>query len=167
MKGIKRVVFDNGLVLLMEKKTRAKEAVILIGTSRGSMYEPPELSGVTHFIEHMLFRTNRWKTTQEIIEELESAGGDINAFTDQSMMYFYAEVIPSEKEISKTINIVFEAVTNDKYQRDEFLLEKDNILSELKICIEHPTEYLYYNLSTNSFPRHTTSTNHRGQYWHG
>ncbi len=144
MRGIKRVVFDNGLILLLEKRNSSKEAVIVVGTDSGSMKESSNAAGITHFIEHMLFRTNKWRTAQEITDELESVGAEINAYTDQTFMYFYAKTLPSE--ISQTIKIIFEAAINDQYQRDEFLKEKDDILSEIKLGVEHPLSYLYSNL---------------------
>lgn len=144
MRGIKRVSFDNGLVLLMERRPYTKEVVILVGTKTGSVNESEENSGATHFIEHMLFRTNRWRTYQEITEGLESVGAEINAFTGQNFMYFYVKTVPFE--ISKTLQIIFEAVVNDQYQKEEFYKEKDDILSEIKICVEHPLDYLHNNL---------------------
>ena len=144
MKGIKRVEFENGLNLLMERRPYTKEAVILVGTRTGSIDENKENSGITHFVEHMLFRTNRWKTTPKIKEELESAGADIGAETSQVHMVFYAKTLPAE--IPKTLQIIYQAVVNDRYLDEEFLNEKENILSEIKLCIEHPLNYAYDNL---------------------
>lgn len=144
MRGIKRVVFDNGLVLMTEKRAYTKEVVILVATKSGSMNEPSGDAGITHFVEHMLFRSNKWRTNREIAEELESAGAEINAFTDHDFMAFYAKTLSNE--IPKTLKIIFEAAVNDEYDKDEFLREKDDILSEIKIGIEHPIGYLYSNL---------------------
>lgn len=142
MRGTKRIVFDNGLILLMEKRAYARETAILIGTKSGSVNE--ENPGITHFLEHMLFETNKWRTYQEIVDELEATGADINAQADQVLMFFYAKTLPSET--AKVFQIIFEAVTNDEYKKDEFLKEKDEILSEIKTYIEHPLDYLYDSL---------------------
>jgi predicted Zn-dependent peptidase len=128
----------------MEKRPYTKEVVILVGTKSGSMHENDKVAGITHFIEHMLFRTNQWRTTQEVTDELESAGAEINAYTDQDSMCFYAKTLPSE--ISKTFRIIFEAAINKQYQKDEFLREKDAILSEIKLGVEDHFSYVYSNL---------------------
>lgn len=144
MRGVKRVVFENGLTLLMEKRLYSGDVVILVATKSGSMHESSDDAGITHFVEHMLFRSNKQRSAREITEELESAGAEINAFTDHAFMTFYADTLPGE--ISKTLDIVYEAAVNDSYDKDEFQKEKSDVLSEIKTCIEHPAAYLYYNL---------------------
>ena len=144
MRGIKRVPFDNGLVLLMERRPYTKEVVILVGTKTGSVNESEKNSGATHFIEHMLFKTNRWRTTQEISEELESVGSEINAMTDNIEMYFYAKILPSE--VSKTLQIIYETAKSNRYLREEFFTERENILSEIKMEKESPGDYIYDGL---------------------
>ncbi|MFA5766717.1 MAG: insulinase family protein, partial [Candidatus Paceibacterota bacterium] len=81
MRGVKRVVFENGLTLLMEKRLYSGDVVILVATKSGSMHESSDDAGITHFVEHMLFRSNKQRSAREITEELESAGAEINAFT--------------------------------------------------------------------------------------
>jgi predicted Zn-dependent peptidase len=144
MRGIKRVEFENGLTLLMERRPYTKETLILVGTKTGSVNESEENSGITHFIEHMLFRTNKWRTTQEISEELESTGARVGAETDNIEMYFYAKTLPSE--IPKTLQIIYETAISNQYLKEEFLTERENVLSEIEMYNESPGDYIYDTL---------------------
>lgn len=144
MRGIKRVTFDNGLTLLMEKRSYRGNVIISIATKNGSMYERAGQSGINHFLEHMFFLSNGQRTSEEITRELESAGADINGFTDRDYMCFYADTLPGE--ILKTLDILYEIVVSDGYDKEEFSKEKRNILSEIKDYQESYAEYLYYGL---------------------
>lgn len=144
MRGIKKVFFNNGLILLMEKRLYGGDVVILVATKSGSAYEKKEQSGITHFVEHMLYRSNQHRNTYEIAEELEFAGGDINGFVSQAFVFFYADTLPTE--ISNTLDIIYEVVTNDNYDKEEFYKEQSTILSEIKSRREEPFLYLYCNL---------------------
>jgi len=128
----------------MEKRAYPGNVVIMIATKRGSAYETEEQSGITHFIEHMLFSSNQHRSSREIIEELEFTGAEINAFTNPTITVFGADTFP--QEACKTIDIVYEAVLNNHYDQDEFYREMQNILSEIKSNNEEPLAHLYHDI---------------------
>ncbi len=143
-KGIKRTEFDNGLVLLTEKRPTAKKAVLLIGIGVGSIDENDKISGASHFNEHMLFKSNRYRTTEQISEDLEYSGTVVNAYTSWRYTAFHAKAL-SDK-IPDAVEILFQGAENFNYREDEFLTEKDVILTEIHNYINSPERYSLFEL---------------------
>lgn len=144
MRGVHRVVFDNGLVLLTEKVPRAKKAVMMAGIKVGSAYEDERLHGASHFNEHMLFKSNQYRNAQQIAEDLESDGTTANAFTVQTASVFLAKALPLK--LARVVDIAFEAVTNLRYDPEEFSREQKVIMTEIRGDINNPMQYGFSNL---------------------
>ncbi len=140
----KKEVLNNGLTLVMDRRAAAKIVVLIIGVKVGSINEDERIAGVNHFIEHMLFKSKRYRKTKQIEEELEEGGAEVNAFTDQTEMFFYIKSLPSK--IPQIVEIVYQAATNLNFDKREFWLEKRNILSELSLFPEQPMNYAYEDL---------------------
>lgn len=140
----KKEVLGNGLTLITDRRAMAKIVVLIAGLKVGSINEDDRIAGITHFIEHMLFKSNLYRKTKEIEEELEDGGAEVNAFTDQTEMFFYIKSLPSK--IQQIVEIVYQATTNLNFEKREFWLEKRNILSELSLFPEQPMNYAYEEL---------------------
>ena len=140
LKGISRVVLDNGITVLTEKrKNEQKKTVILIGVKSGSVHETERLSGGCHFNEHLLFKTNKHRNASEISESIEWAGGYLNAFTGWLSTSFFIKFLP--ESINKILQIAYEASVNYEYDSKEFKLERKVILTEIQSCINDPSTY--------------------------
>jgi predicted Zn-dependent peptidase len=144
MKGIKRTEFDNGLVLLTEKRPRAKKTILLVGVKVGPINENDKLNGASHYSEHMLFKSNKYRSAKEIIEDMEFEGTSINAWVDHTTMTFCANSLP--EKLTKAIDIIYEAATNFDYNKEEFERERNVILTEIQFHIERPIDYSLENL---------------------
>lgn len=145
MPEIKRKEFDNGLVLLTEKFYHPEEkAVLLVGIKVGGGHEDKEISGASHFNEHMLFKSNKYESMQQLREGLEYFGTDINAFTSETKTVFYAKALPDY--LPNVIPIVYRAATNFCYDQKEVENERGAILSEIRMSAENPARYAYFNL---------------------
>lgn len=140
----KRIVLDNGLTLIMDRRASAKKVVLTVGPRIGSVHEDDENAGVNHFIEHMLFKSNPFRDTRQIEEDLEDGGAEMNAFSDHTDMFFYIKSLPSK--IPQIIEIIFQAAVNLNFNRREFSLEKKNILSEISLYQEQPMAYSFDEL---------------------
>lgn len=153
MKGIKRTEFDNGLVLLTERRPTARKAALLIGAKVGSVDENGRLNGASHFNEHMLFKSNRYRTTEQISEDLEYAGTVINAYTTFRYTAFQAKALSNK--IADAIEILFQGMNNFNYREDEFSTEKDVILTEIRNYINSPERYSLFELFVPALFRNT------------
>ncbi|HDI73198.1 MAG: hypothetical protein DRO76_05050 [Candidatus Altiarchaeales archaeon] len=139
MKGINRIELDNGLVLLMEKRPNTKKTALLVGVKVGSINEDERLNGGSHFNEHLLFKSNKYRSARQISEDLEYSGAVINAYTTWKYTAFSAKV--PYKELPKAIEILFQAATNFSYREDEFETERQVILTEIQNFINSPERY--------------------------
>jgi predicted Zn-dependent peptidase len=145
LKGIKRMVLDNGLTLLMEKRgNEEKKTAIFVGVKSGSIHESERLNGGSHFNEHLLFKTNKYKKAQEISETIEWAGGYLNAYTEWLSTTFFIKALP--EGINEIIQVTFEASVNYEYDLKEFDLERGVILTEIKNKINNPGTHAFWNL---------------------
>lgn len=153
MKGIKRTEFDNGLILLTEKRPTAKKAVLLMGVRVGSIDENDKINGASHFNEHMLFKSNRYRSAERISEDLEYAGTVVNAYTSWRYTAFHAKALSDR--ISDAVEILFQGIGNFNYEKDEFLTEKDVILTEIHNYINSPERYSLFELFIPALYRET------------
>ena len=88
-----KTTLDNGLRVLTSNISHSQSVAILISVGAGSRYEPPELAGLSHFLEHLPFKgTERWPTARLISETIEGVGGIMNASTDREMTVFWCKV---------------------------------------------------------------------------
>jgi len=85
MKGIKRIEFENGLVLLTERRLHAQKAMMLVGIKVGSINEDDKLNGGSHYNEHLLFKSNKYRTAKQITEDLEFEGTSVKASGEDIM----------------------------------------------------------------------------------
>jgi len=148
----KRFVLDNGLTVAMDRRA-AKKVVLLVGVKAGLINEDEKKSGVGHFVEHMLFKSNFSRTARQVREDLEDGGAEVQAFSGSTDMYFYIKALSSK--LPKIVEIVYQAVANLDFELKEFSLEKKNILSEMFLWPEQPMNYAYEELFIPSLFRKT------------
>jgi predicted Zn-dependent peptidase len=144
MKNIERTEFGNGLVLLTEERPNTKKAALLAGVGVGSVNENDKLNGGSHFNEHLLFKSNGFRSARQIIEDLEYTGTIVNAYTTWGYTAFYAKT--PHKELENSIEILFQAAANFDYDEKEFELERKVILTEIQNYIDSPEKYALMGL---------------------
>lgn len=139
LKGVKKVVLDNGLTLLMEKRPGTKKAALIAGVKVGSVDETDRINGGSHFNEHLLFKSNRYRTARQIAQDLEYSGTVINAYTTWKYTAFTAKA-PS-RHLSTAVETLCQAATNYDYVKEEFETERQVILTEIQNFINSPDRY--------------------------
>lgn len=131
---------DNGIKLYKIKNENVKTVGIGIYVNVGSIYEEKDKRGISHFLEHMQFKTNYKYTGEQIDMGLELNGGIANAFTSHVLTGYVCEFIPENYE--RIIDILFTALDNKKYLNEEFEREKMVILSEINRTFANPEDKL-------------------------
>lgn len=134
----KKTTLPNGLRILMVpmKNTETVTVVIMIGV--GSRYETEREAGLSHFIEHMMFKgTKKRPTTLDISETLDSIGGEFNAWTSVDKTMYYAKV--DAKHIGTALDVVSDMYLNSKIEEAEIEREKGTIIQELNMYEDTPT----------------------------
>lgn len=126
---IKKTTLKNGLkVITVKKDTRI--ASINVGIDIGAMYESENEKGISHFIEHMLFKGTKNRNNELLNEELESLGGEYNAYTDYDCTVYTISCL--EEEIKKGTVLLADMIVNSNFPKDEIEKERSVILAEIR-----------------------------------
>ena len=133
-----RTVLDNGMPVLTSSMphTRSVSMAVLIGA--GSRYESDEIAGVSHFLEHLLFKgTKNWPSARELSEAVEGVGGIINASTDREMTVFWCKV--ARPHFRLALSVLVDMMLNPILDPTEVDKEREVILEELRMTNDYPT----------------------------
>src|SRR6056297_333494 len=142
---------DNGLRVVFEKINYVKSVSIGLWVGAGSTFENDENNGVSHFIEHMMFKGTKNRTASQIAEEIDGIGGQINAFTSKESTCFYSKVTAEKFDVS--MNILSDMIFNSKISEDSIVKEKKVIEEEIKMYDDSPEEYVHDLLSKIAFEK--------------
>jgi len=140
-KTYKKTTLKNGLRIITVPQKETKAATVLILVKTGSKYEDKDISGISHFLEHMLFKgTEKRKTPIEVAEELDKIGGDYNAFTGEEYTGYYAKVDGSKIDIA--LDWVSDIFLNSKIPSEEIEKERGVIIEEINMYRDNPMMYI-------------------------
>ena len=152
MKNFKREVLESGITLITEKKSYFNSISIGLWVKTGSVYEPAELNGISHFIEHLLFKGTKNRTYKEINREIDLMGGALNAFTGTELTCLYTKVL--YKNYDNALNLLIDLMFNSLFPEEEIEKEKGVILQEISGVQDDPSDYsmelFHKNLYGNS-----------------
>ncbi len=148
MSRIHSTVLENGIKIITEEMPDVESSSIGIWVSTGSRKEPPAKNGITHFIEHLLFKGTERRTALDIAREIESVGGVLNAFTSREYTCFYAKVI--NKDLPLAIDILTDILLNSRFDPSEIEKERMVVLQEIKMVEDTPDD-LIHDLFTERF----------------
>jgi len=137
----------NGIRVVSETLPKSRSVSIGVWVKVGSRHEPQELGGVSHFIEHMFFKGTAKRTAKDIAIEMDSLGGEMNAFTSQETTTYYAKVVDEHLPIA--IDILSDILIGSKFDPREMEKERKVILEEIKSVEDTPDDYIH-ELFTNT-----------------
>ncbi len=135
---INTVKLDNGLRIVYEKNPYVQSAAMGIWVMTGCVDEKPEYAGISHFIEHMMFKGTTNRSAKEIASDVDKIGGQINAFTGKEATCYYIKTISNN--ILKGAEILVDMLTNSKFEDQEMDKERKVILEEIKMTLDTPDE---------------------------
>ncbi|MGL5348065.1 MAG: M16 family metallopeptidase [Peptostreptococcaceae bacterium] len=138
-------VLQNGLTIIGEEIPYLKSISLGLWVNAGSRLENEENNGVSHFIEHMLFKGTKNRSSKDIASEIDNLGGQINAFTSKECTCYYVKLLNSH--IDTGIDIISDMVLNPLFNESDIDKERSVILEELKMYEDSP-EDLAYDLLT-------------------
>ncbi|MEO6873215.1 MAG: pitrilysin family protein [Opitutaceae bacterium] len=148
-----RVVLPNGLTLILKPDRSAALASVQVWVKTGSIHEGGNLgAGLSHYLEHMLFKGTTRRAGREISATVQAHGGYINAYTTFDRTVYYID-LPSE-HIAVAIDLLADAVLNSTLPEDETAKEKDVILREIAMTKDDPDNRLWDSLFSTAFREH-------------
>ncbi|HBE79780.1 MAG TPA: peptidase M16 [Firmicutes bacterium] len=135
-----RATLANGLRIICEPIPHMNSVALGVWVGTGSRYEGPEYNGISHFIEHMLFKGTHERTARQIAEAIDAVGGQLNAFTTKEYTCFYAKVL--SQHFTLGIDLLSDMVTNSVFDSSEIEKEKQVVLEEIKSFEDSPDEVI-------------------------
>ena len=132
---------ENGLTIIGEEIPYVKSISFGVWINAGSRIEDAKVSGVSHFIEHMLFKGTNKRTSKEIASEIDNLGGQINAFTSKECTCYYVKLLDEHIEIG--LDILSDMILNSKFDEVDIDKERSVILEELKMYEDSPEDLAY------------------------
>lgn len=138
-------VLDNGIRVVMEDIPFVKSASLGIWVEVGSRDEADTEAGLSHFIEHMFFKGTARRSAQQIAQEMDGLGGELNAFTSREATVFYAKVV--DEHLPRAVDLLADLFRHSAFSPVEIEREKKVILEEIKMVEDDP-EDLVHDLHT-------------------
>src|ERR1700735_1818632 len=145
---VRKEVLPNGLVVITDPMEHVHSVSAGIWLRSGSRREPADLNGISHFIEHMVFKGPRRRTAEDIAREVDRVGGMLDAFTAKEMGCFNTRVL--DEHLPKAFDVLADMVLEPKFATEDIAREQSVILEEIRMTQDNP-EDLVHELFTQNF----------------
>lgn len=131
---------ENGLRIVTEKIEHVNSISIGVIVKNGSRNEQQDINGISHFIEHMLFKGTEKRSSKSIVEEIENVGGQINAYTSKESTCYYIKALSTHLELS--LDILSDMMLNSKFDDEEIKKEQGVVIEEINMTEDSPEDVL-------------------------
>ncbi|MDD3147149.1 MAG: pitrilysin family protein [Candidatus Riflebacteria bacterium] len=142
-----KLTLDNGVEIIAERFDTVQSVSIGMFLKSGVLHETPEIMGVSHFIEHMMFKGTKKRTPRMIASEFDRIGGYLNAFTAKDYCCYYARVVKDKLDVA--VDVLSDMVINSQFDPEELERERRVILEEIKMYEDSPDEIIHELLGQN------------------
>src|ERR1700694_4266481 len=131
IRDIERTVLPNGVRVVTERMPHVRSVSVGIWIGTGSREESPQESGISHFIEHMVFKGTKNRSAEQIARSVDSIGGGLDAFTSKELVSYNVKVL--DEHLPEAFDVVADLVRNPLFEPSDIEKEKGVILEELKM----------------------------------
>jgi zinc protease len=150
--GVERLRLKNGITLLVKENRSSPVASLQVWLKSGSADEYEKEAGITHFIEHMIFKGTPARASGEIARAVEESGGSINAYTSLDRTVYFVEIASSRFRVA--IEVLMDALKNSLFDPQELEREREVILEEYRRSLDMPMRKFHWALMELSYKRH-------------
>src|SRR5258708_3142512 len=147
-RDIERTTLGNGVRVVTEQMPHVRSVSDGVWIGTGSREESPEVAGISHFIEHMVFKGTKKRTAEQIARSVDSIGGGLDAFTSKELVSYNVKIL--DEHLPEAFDVVSDLVRNPLFQKEDIEKEKGVILEELKMEVDNP-EYLIHEIFSSNF----------------
>ncbi len=138
----------NGIRVITEAMPHVRSVSVGIWIGTGSREERPQETGLSHFIEHMVFKGTKNRSAEQIARSVDSIGGGLDAFTSKELVSYNVKVL--DEHLPEAYDVVADLVRNPLFEKEDIEKEKGVILEELKMEVDNP-EYLIHEIFSSHF----------------
>ena len=149
---IRKESLDNGLTLLTETMPHVRSVALGVWLRRGSRHEPANVNGISHFIEHLVFKGTETRTAREIALAADSVGMQLDAFTTKEYTCFYAKML--DEHLPLAVDLLSDIVQRPLFDPEELERERQVVMEEIRMVEDTPDELIYDVFSGHFYPRH-------------
>jgi predicted Zn-dependent peptidase len=158
MENVKEIEFvtkstlPNGLRIVTEKIESVKSVSVGIWVKTGGRNETEKQAGITHFLEHMLFKGTESRSSYDIALSMESVGGYLNAFTSSEYTCYYARCLNTQ--LDRGLDVLSDMILHPTFPAEEVEKEKKVVIEEMKMYRDSPDDYLFEEFNAKIFEHH-------------
>ncbi|AZZ37158.1 insulinase family protein [Bdellovibrio sp. qaytius] len=152
MSNFKKSTLSNGVRVVSEYHPHSKSVALGVWVLTGTRDENPEEIGISHFVEHLVFKGTKKRNAYQIARSLESLGGDLNAFTTREQTTYHCTVLKEDWKIG--LEVLSDLVCNMKIAKKDFELEKKVVMQEIQMSDDSPEEIIYDYLFEHCYANH-------------
>jgi len=147
---VSRTNLKNGLTVVSHRMDSVETVSLGIWVKVGTRYEPVEINGASHLLEHMAFKGTKRRSALEIAEEIEAVGGHLNAYTSREVTAYHATVL--KKDLALAVDMIGDILQNSVFEEIELERERAVVLQEIGQANDTPEDVIYDNLQVTAFP---------------
>jgi predicted Zn-dependent peptidase len=141
---------NNGFTVATDRMDHVETVAIGVWVGIGARHETPELNGVSHMLEHMAFKGTKRRSAQDIVNEVESVGGQINAYTSRENTAYYLRVLA--EDVGLAVDILADILQNSTFEAEEMERERAVILQEIGQCTDTPDDLVFDQFQEAAYP---------------
>ncbi|MCM8815095.1 MAG: insulinase family protein [Candidatus Omnitrophica bacterium] len=151
---------NNGVTLIYKQKKECYSVAMGVFVRSGVRYETEQYSGISHFVEHLLFKGTKNRSARELKEAIEGKGGSFNAFTAEELVCYHIRILQQYMEAG--IEILADMIKNPLFKPEDIDRERNVILEEINMYMDIPARYVYDLLDAIMFSKHPLGTSGLG-----
>jgi len=152
---VRRSELPNGIRIVSEHMPGVPSVTVGIWVESGSRFEPRRLGGISHFLEHLLFKGTARRSAAQIAEEMDAVGGVLNAFTGKEYTCYYARVLSEHAELAT--DLLADLFLNSRLDPAEIDRERTVVLQEISQSEDTPDDYIHDLFNLRYWPDHPLS----------
>lgn len=149
----RKTVLENGLRIVTEEVPHVKSISLGFWVGAGTRHETVEINGISHFLEHMMFKGTQKRTSRDIAEALDAVGGQLNAFTTKEFTCYYAKALDEHLDLS--LDVLSDMFFNSLFSEKDIEKEKHVIEEEIKMYEDSPDELIHDLFIKSAWPKHS------------
>lgn len=141
---------DSGLRIATDAMPQVESVSCGIWIDAGARHEPAEVNGVSHLLEHMMFKGTARRSAQDIADEIEAVGGHINAWTSREATAFFCKTLKGDLPLA--IDILSDIVQHSRFDEAELARERDVVLQEIGQALDTPDDIIFDHFQRAAYP---------------
>lgn len=161
---IRQTTLKNGLRIITAERPQIESVSLGIWVNTGSAAETLEDNGISHFIEHMVFKGTQKRNSLQISEDIENVGGATNAYTSRHFTCFYAKMLKDDVELAA--DVICDFVTHPTFDENEMIKEKEVVVQEIKQSNDAPDDLVFDYFQETAFPNQASGRTILGSVEH-